>query len=227
MSAVEEFSLLRKDMEDFTLRFQAFTLQQKLSILTLKLQHVNKVKELEKHAKTLQTDIAATREKFEKREATVDQSIRDLQAKQEKVDALSKQLENRKATKSQLQRDVDDMKREVADLEATLSNTRLVLGEQALKDSEELTKFEQYLGLRIEAVDIDVLKFKFVNIDPNDVDREVWCDLSVAEQEYKVGLTSPNLPKDVLLQIQKDLNLHGELVIFLQQIRKALRAESS
>lgn len=225
MSAVQEFNLLRKEMEDFTLRFQSFTLLQKLNILTSKLQHVNRIKELEKQARALLTEITATNEKTEKTESIVEQSLRDLQNKQEKVDALSMQLEHRKAARGQLQRDVEDMRKEVIDLEETLNSTRSVLGDQAVKDAEELTKFEQYLGLRIEAVDIDLLKFKFVNIDPNDVDREVWCELNVAEQDYRIGLTNPTLPKDLVLKIQKDLNLHGELVVFLQQMRKALRAE--
>lgn len=225
-SAVQEFSLLRQEMEDFSLRFQAFTLQQKLNILSSKLQHVNRVKELEKRARALQAEIAATTEKAEKMESIVEQSLHDLQTKQEKVDALTVQLESRKAAKDQLQRDVDSMRKEVAELEEAFKSTRSTLGDQAFKDAEELTKFEQYLGLRIEAVDIDLLKFKFVNIDPNNVDREVWCELNVAEQEYRIGLTNPNLPRDMILRIQKELNLHGELVVFLQLIRVALREAS-
>ncbi|KAF3985005.1 hypothetical protein FT663_05414 [Candidozyma haemuli var. vulneris] len=212
-------------MEDFTSRFQSFTLSQKSNISTSKSQHVNRIKELEKQARALSTEITATNEKTEKTESIVEQSLRDLQNKQEKVDALSMQSEHRKAARGQLQRDVEDMRKEVIDLEETLNSTRSVLGDQAVKDAEELTKFEQYLGLRIEAVDIDLLKFKFVNIDPNDVDREVWCELNVAEQDYRIGLTNPTLPKDLVLKIQKDLNSHGELVVFLQQMRKALRAE--
>uniref|UniRef100_A0A0L0NN08 Kinetochore protein SPC25 n=1 Tax=Candidozyma auris TaxID=498019 RepID=A0A0L0NN08_CANAR len=226
-SAIQEFDAVRKEMHEFIQRFQAFSLQHRLNILTTKLQHVNKVKELEKRVKSLQVEITATNEKVEKTETLITQSIRGLQTKQEKVDALTNQLESRKAAKVQLQKDVDSMRKEVGELEEAFNNTHAALGKQALKDSEELTKFEQYLGLRIEAVDIDLLKFKFVNVDPVDVDREVWCELSVAEQDYKIGLTNPSLPKDVVLRIQKELNLHGELVAFLQAMRQALRVQLS
>ncbi|PVH18372.1 uncharacterized protein CXQ87_001297 [Candidozyma duobushaemuli] len=225
--AVQEFNSLLKEMEDFTSRFQTFTLQKKSAISSSKSQHINRVKEFEKRARSLQAEIKATTEKSEKTEALAAQSLLDLQAKQEKVDALTAQSDSRLAAKDQLNRDIDNLRKEVAELENILKNTRSTLGDQAIKDAEELTKFEQYLGLRIEAVDIDLLKFKFVNIDPNNVDREVWCELNVAEQEYKVGLTNPNLPRDVILRIQKDLNMHGELVIFLQSMRNALRAEVS
>lgn len=220
---LEEFDDVKKQMEQFSLRFNALILEKKSSILNSKQQHFTKVNELERRAQKLRDDISTYRLKKDKTVDVISLTVEDLRTKQLKVDGLTKQLETLVQAKTVLQKELDEMKEEDSKLEGALKHARTNLSEQVSKDSEELTKFEIYLGLKIEAVDIDLLKFRFNNIDSTDIDREVWCELFVGDEDYRVGRTSPPLPKEQVSKIEADFNYHGEFVIFLKAMRTALR----
>lgn len=220
---LEEFEDVKQQMEKFSLQFNALVLERKSSILTSKQQHVTKVNELERRALTLREEIETCRVKKDKTADIINLTLEDLRTKQVKVDGLTRQLESLKESKDSLQKEVDAMKEEVSRLEESLKHARKNLNEQVSKDSDELTKFEMYLGLKVEAVDIDLLKFKFVNIDSNDIDKEVWCELFVGDDDYKIGRTFPLLPREQITKIQDDFNARGEFVIFLKVMRCALR----
>lgn len=219
----EEFASVKREMEAFSQAFAGFVIERKNAISTSKQQHKIKQKELEKRIKRLHDDIRQTGIQEERTRHAINESMNDLISKQAKVDGLSEQLSSRKEARRKLEQEISELVKEVEEMNTGVQNIRVALREQVSKDSEELVKFEMYLGMKIEAVDIDLLRFKFVNILPTDVDREVWCELNLSEDEYKIGLTFPELPHETILRIERDLNGHGEIILFLKAMRNALR----
>lgn len=220
---LEEFEDVKNQMESFSLRFNNLILEKKSSVLNSKQQHINKVNELERRIQKLRSDIEASEVRKEKTVKMISETLEDLRAKQSKVEEMKEQLQTLTESKKTLEADIDALKTEVAQLEELLKYSQKNLNEQLAKDIGELTKYEMYSGLRIEAVDIDLLKFKFINIDANDIDKEVWCELFVAEEKYEILKTSPSLPSEQVKQIESDFNLHGEFILFLKAIRSSLR----
>lgn len=220
---LEEFKLVQNEMEIFSNRFNSLLLERKTALLLSKQQYINKVNELQRRLQRTKDEIETQSIRKRKMAGIIDSTLQGLHTKQVKVDGLDSQLNTLKGTREELERDVGSMKKEVQQLESALKFATNDMDAQTLKDYEELTKFEMYLGLRIEAVEIDLLKFRFVNIDPNDIDKDVWCELFVGDDDYKIGRTSPILLAEQTSPIMAEFNSQGSIITFLKAMRKALR----
>lgn len=222
-SPFEDFDDLKAQIDAFSAHFDRFILEKKTSVHNSKQRHINRINELQRNIQKLRDDIATHRIQRDKMAETIAATLLDLQAKQVKVDGLSAQLESLQQTQRVLDREIADMRADVLKLQAALDYAKSDLNLQTERDNEELTKFEMYLGLRIVAVDVDLLKFKFMNVDANDIDREVSCELYVGDDEYKLGRTVPVLPAEQTASAIAELNRHGEILRFLKEMRKLLR----
>lgn len=220
---LEEFEDVKNQMEQFSLRFNSLILEKKSLVLNSKQQHINKVNDLERQIQKLKSGIETGKSKREKTAQMISDTMEDLHTKQAKVDEMKQQLEELTALKEQLDGEIAALQTQVSRLEDLLKFSQTNLTEQLARDIGELTKYEMYLGLRIEAVDIDLLKFKFVNIDANDIDKEVTCELFVGEDKYRVLGTDPALPSEKVTPIENAFNEHGEFILFLRAMRTALR----
>lgn len=220
---LEEFDDVKKEMEQFSLRFNSLILEKKSMVLSSKQQHINKINELERKTQKLRDEIETQQIKKQKTLDSIDLSLNDIRLKQAKVDGLTKQLETLRTTKTNLQREVDTVEKELRHEEEALANIRQNLSDQVSKDMDELLKFEMYLGLKIEAVDVDFLRFRFANVDAQDIDREVFCELFVGGENYEIRRTQPVLESLRIAQIEADLNRNGDFVVFLKTIRQTLR----
>lgn len=221
--SLEEFEQVRNQMEEFSLRFNNLILEKKSQVLNSKQQHINGVNELERKIHNLKSDIEVNKVRKQKTAKVIGETFDDLRAKQLKVEEMNMKLQSLTVDKETIEKEIEALKSQVNDLEGLLKLSQKNLSEQPAKDIGELTKFEMYLGLRIEAVDIDLLKFKFTNIDAKNIDKEVWCELFVGEEKYKIMGTSPNLPTQKVQQIENEFNQHGEFILFLKDIRVMLR----
>lgn len=220
---LEEFDDVKKEMEQFSVRFNSLILEKKSAVLSSKLQHTNKINELDRRAQKLRDEIEAQQIRKQKTLDSIDLSLNDIRMKQVKVDGLTKQLEALRTTSANLQLEVDAVEKEVRHEEESLANIRQNLSEQVSKDMDELLKFEMYLGLKIEAVDVDLLRFRFANVDAHDIDREVLCELFVGGDNYEIRKTHPLLEPLRVAAIGAELNRKGDFVVFLKSIRQALR----
>lgn len=220
---LEEFDDVKKEMEQFSLRFNNLILEKKSAVVTSKQQHTSKINDLERRAQKLRDEIESQQIKKQKTVDSINLTLSDLRMKQVKVDGLTKQLESLRTTKENLQREVELVEKDYKREEELLVNIRQNLNDQVAKDMDELTKFEMYLGLKIEAVDVDLLRFRFANVDAQDIDREVLVELFVGDETYKVRRTQPALDQSRISQIEADFNQHGDFVVFLKTVRVALR----
>ncbi|SGZ53442.1 CIC11C00000003151 [Sungouiella intermedia] len=221
--SLEEFEDVKNQMESFSLRFNNLVLEKKSQVLNSKQQHINHVNELERKIQNLRGEIEAIKARKTKTSKVIGETFDELSAKQSKVEEMNAQLQTLTEEKEKLETEIEALKSLISGLEELLKSSQNNLNEQLAKDVGELTKYEMYLGLRIEAVDIDLLKFKFTNIDANDIDKEVWCELFVGEEKYKIMGTDPTLPNQKVGQIENDFNEHGEFILFLKDMRRVLR----
>lgn len=91
----------------------------------------------------------------------------------------------------------------------------------------ELYFWETTLGLRIEGVRDDVLRFIFTNIDAKDFDLAFSCTLDLSDHEYKILKCSPDLGKQVLDPILRSLNTSRNVNVFLKQLWKAFKNKAT
>lgn len=220
---LEEFDDVKKEMEQFSLRFNSLILEKKSAVLSSKQQHINKINDLDRRAQKLRDEIETQQIRKQKTLDSIDLSLQEIRVKQVKVDGLTKQLETLRTTKANLQREVDTVEKEFKHEEESLANIRQNLSDQVTKDMDELLKFEMYLGLKIEAVDVDLLRFRFANVDAHDIDREVLCELFVGGDNYEIRRTQPLLEPLRIAAIEAELNRNGDFVVFLKSIRQTLR----
>lgn len=98
--------------------------------------------------------------------------------------------------------------------------------QQILQNSElnlqEMLKFEKYLGLSIESIADDVLKFYFININPKDYQKEVTFILEIGNH-YVVKDCQPTLEVCRVKEIEEKFNHRRDLKNFLKDMRNALK----
>lgn len=223
---IDDIANLQAEMKQFSAQFQNYASQTSSSLHKTKQDHNITIRELTHQKKKLQDEKLALIKKTRQNKEARDLTLISLTGKQDKVDALAEHLQILQKTKSELLREIDEARFDVERLERTYSEVKKIMSVHNRKDYEELTKYEAYMGLKVEAVANDHLKFRFSNINANSVDEEVYCQLYVGGIDYKVGESSPALSAEQTRSIEADLNQHGEIILFLKQIRSLLKAAS-
>lgn len=100
---------------------------------------------------------------------------------------------------------------------------REILDKQIAHIDPELLFWEKMLGLRIEGVTEDVLRFRFTNIDAENMEKPFIFTLDLSKQEYLITKCSPLLQKPIISQILKNLNESHRFDIFLKQMWRAFK----
>lgn len=218
-SPIDEFEALQGLMNEFSANFDNVLTQKRSTIINDKQLHYVKVNELKNQETQLESDIESLKLKEVKVKDVIKKTMEDLQLQQIKVDELIRKQDHLINEKTELQIEIDDLATQVQTINASLERSQSSLAEQLKKDHPELIKYEQYLGLKIDVTGQDSLKFIFGNIDPNDLEKEVWCELHVGDELFKVGDSFPLLSPDVVKILQDEFNDHKELVKFLKSVR--------
>lgn len=224
--SLDDIATLQAEMKQFSTEFQNYTSVTTFNLHKLKQEHNLIIRELNNQKKKLLDENKSLIGKITEINETRDSTLQSLSSKQEKVHALAEQSQALQEMKKDLQKEIEEARIDLERLERSYSEVRKNMSFQSRKDFEELTKYEAYMGLKVEAVANDHLMFKFSNINSNSVDEEVYCHLHVGGEEYKVGELFPALSAEQTRSIEADLNEHGEIILFLKQVRNALRIAS-
>jgi kinetochore protein Spc25 len=151
---------------------------------------------------------AQQKEEDEGREA-----IESFQAKYDEMVQLNSQLASQ----------IEEVREEIRKTKERQAQERQVLNEQMALVSPELHFWEQTLGLRIEGVQEDVLRFVFTNIDEKDYSRQFSCTLDLSDVDYRIIKCCPELEPEVIESTVKVLNETRRLNLFLKTLRKAFK----
>lgn len=210
-------------MNDLTVDFDAYINRTRTEVITSKQDHYGRVTELKSRQAQLEMEISALQQKEKKVKDTITRTLEELQVQQLKVEELRLKEQAQLREREELQKQMSILLQQVRQAEDSLRNQKLDLQAQLLRDHPELAKFEHYLGLRIEAIKEDCVRFIFYNVFWNDVDREVYCQLNVGEDKYIIDGTSPVLEAGVLNRMESLLNDNKNFGKFLKHIREELR----
>ena len=98
---------------------------------------------------------------------------------------------------------------------------------QTSKDADEVSRFENILGLRITASAQDVITFSFENTISlsgrlNELNTVCSITLDVSHSAYQITQSSPELPQLVKEELIRDLIDSDNLRVFLKQARQHL-----
>ncbi|GEQ67992.1 hypothetical protein JCM33374_g1658 [Metschnikowia sp. JCM 33374] len=222
-SPMDEFLDVKTDFSAFTARFDHLVLEKKSALHIAQKQHTDKVAELQHSAQKLREAIVYSQARASDVSTQISADLKKFHAMESMVHGLKEKLAHAHDIKTALSGSLDTKKANVDAAREALKYARTHVDGQAQKDIAEATKFEMYAGLKVESVDEDLLRFRFANIDASDIDKEVSCELYVGDDMYRVGATDPALPLAVVSAVETHLNQHGIFVVFLKQIRKALK----
>ena len=149
-------------------------------------------------------------------------------------DAESAELENDIAEVTQrkeqaasqltsLQSQIATLKSEIAARQVAQSAHAQDLNAQARLNLPELDFWESNLGMRIEGVKDDRLRFVFVNLDERNWAREAWFDLDMEKRQYAIIEYRPKIEDSMVDSCLDGLNASRDLGKFLKGMRAIFR----
>lgn len=225
MTAFDDFVAIKNEMEVFTELLDSKISAKRSDIIQSKQQCEINLNNLLNQQSNLKNEIKNLNLKVAKIKDSIKKSLENLQFQQLKVDDLKSKQTDLLEKRDLLQEEQDSLSAQIKELTEKLNKTQEDLNLQQLIDYPELIKYELYLGLRIDVVTVDLLRFIFNNVLADDLDKEIWCELSVGGENYKLGDTFPKLPLETIQLIENDFNGHKEFVKFLKTIRMTLKEE--
>lgn len=160
----------------------------------------------------------------------VDELTQQRSAQQREILESKESIENFTQTKHQMERFRDSLKQNINEIHTIIQakkeeqrKDREILDKQIAHIDPELLFWEKMLGLRIEGVTEDVLRFRFTNIDAENMEKPFIFTLDLSKQEYLITKCSPLLQKPIISQILKNLNESHRFDIFLKQMWRAFK----
>lgn len=96
------------------------------------------------------------------------------------------------------------------------------LMKQRQRNNPEVMIYEELLGLKIIAIQEDILRFIFFHVNENDDSLEHHVTLSVGSDSYKIEDCRPQLSDQQITELQDYLTNTGDLVAFLKDVRSRL-----
>lgn len=149
------------------------------------------------------------------------------------ISELDKQIEDSKGTIAEYSRRRQELENKVEASQAACEEVRQRLEEQqslrrrqvqhvmeqSVRNVPELLYMEDLLGLKIEAVIDDKLRFVFVKLDPNDYSREFSFVLDMSDVNYAVEDVEPRLEDEVVDKVVGRLNSSRNFPQFLKEMR--------
>lgn len=223
ISHIDEFENLQGQMDEFYVRLENSLVDKRTNIMNDKQKHYVRVHELENQEQSMKRNIEQMKVKIDKTKELISKTLEDLQNQQLIVDDLNKKEEHLQELKKSVNKEIEDLNESISKLTNEYDTLKRNLADQVEKDYPELLKYELYLGLKIEVIKENVLRFVFNNIDPHEIDREVWCDVNVGGESLKVERSNPELGQEIIELLENEYDDHKELVIFLKTLRGLLK----
>lgn len=220
---IDEFESLQVRMDAFTHKFENILISKRASVLNSKQNHYVRLHDLEKELARITNDITSIQLKITHSKSLVDASLRDLQTQQRILDDLAAKTTELTSMKTTLEEEITLMSSQISELSRSIDHLKQEISHQIARDYPELLKYELYLGLRIEVVDRDVLRFVFNNVDQNDLNKEVWGQVSVGTDSLVVNDSSPKLEEGATEALLKGYDENKELIVFLKGLRALLK----
>ena len=182
------------------------------------------IRDLNSEIKTLRQDLLTIQLEYSEQSSNLDILLSELEDKgKNKVDELERQRHEAQLINSQGETRLRELGEEHRALTGKLKTLQDQLNGEMRRGIPELSRYERYLGIRIEVLDMTLMRFMFINIDSDDYNREFWIELDIGGSEYSVGDSTPDLGDDVKKYLQDEFNGHQKFVKFLVTTRKLFK----
>lgn len=187
-------------------------------------QDVNRIhKELEEDSKRVSAEIEthmARQHEMRLQVAELDKQIEDSKGSIAEYGRRRKELE---AKVKESQAACEDVRQRLEQRQSLHRRQQQHVMEQSIRNVPELQYLEDLLGMTMEAVKEDVLRFVFTRIDANDYSREFSFLLNTSQVDYSVDGCDPELEKSVVDKVVGSLNGSRNLAVFLKDMRRAFK----
>lgn len=222
-SSIQEFFLLQTELGAFTSKIDEILTGKRRGIINDKQSHYVLVNELKNEHLRLNNEINSLTDKQNKLKHNLTNNLEALQSQQSKVDDLVAKQQVLVASKQEIAGEIDSLNDNIQLLneQITKSSENLLL--QNNQDSIEIYKFEKFLGLTIYVKSPQLIRFVFNNIDPNNIDKDVWFDLDLSNDRLKVLSSGPEIPSDTVNQLETEFDSDKNFVKLLKLIRALLK----
>lgn len=139
------------------------------------------------------------------------------------IESFTSKRDEMTEMRKQLVQQMTEVRENIRKKKELQNKERKALNEQMVLISPEVYFWEQTLGLRIEGVQEDILRFVFTNVDEKDYGRSFSCTLDLSEADYKIVKCNPELSPEVIDTIARVLNETRRINLFLKTLRKAFK----
>ncbi|EGV66655.1 kinetochore-associated Ndc80 complex subunit spc25 [Yamadazyma tenuis] len=222
-SPIEEFFQLQKDLDGFTSRFTKEISSKKRQIIDDKTSFNIKVNDLKSEEVRLTSQINQLDGHRSELQRKIEESIINFEDRRAKIDELHAEETKLNTKKLELDEELNGINNQINEINNKIEKLSKNLEDQVVQDDVELVKFERYLGLRIEVLKEDLMKFRFSNLDASNLDKEFWIDLNIAE-EFQITGSFPAMGEDEMAPILVEFNQSQNFGRFLKQIRQVLKS---
>ncbi|SCU95743.1 LAFA_0G02036g1_1 [Lachancea sp. 'fantastica'] len=219
---ISEFPKLQNEMESFQEKLRLSLEKHKLTLMEI--------------IETYKEDVDGLQVRQQKSQARLNQLVEDerllrneIESSEREKDESATRVEVFRLRKQQLDGERAALTNESAQLQHMLSqkhdeirHKRQQLQHQQQRDIAEANAYSQVLGLDIEAPAPQVLQFIFRRVLESDSNAACEFSLDLSQERYNIIGSRPELPQQVLSDLEVKLNDTGNLGMLLKASRAAL-----
>ncbi|KAL2314287.1 Kinetochore protein spc25 [Schizosaccharomyces pombe] len=189
-----DYDSLKSKISNFNSIFDRFLQEERKKLLNNKNEYLRQLSEINEAQKKAEKSLEQTEarkqnftellEKEHEEQAITEQEIFSFQ---EKLDAMLKR-------KQKLSEELDHYRAIISSKRELRAQEMEAKRKQDSYNNPELKFWEDYLGLKMEGVHDEVIRFIFTNIDEKDWNKQFSFQINLAERDYKVVHCHPPLP---------------------------------
>ncbi|KAK9459420.1 chromosome segregation protein Spc25-domain-containing protein [Lipomyces oligophaga] len=219
-----DFTKLCQKMDNFQARFDEYIASERKRVLEERNRFDKQIQDGKEQEQKMITQIDYYRKKE-------DDICQEITREQQEIKDTEKSIESFDSQKRELTLQLEAIMKQISEVQMQnerrrneRSQERARILQQTSLNVPELEFWEKYLGLRIEAVHDDHLKFVFTLVDDSNWDKEYYAVVDLSCHDYQVPESQPELATEVLEPILARLNSSREFGRFLKEIRAGLKA---
>lgn len=218
---IQDFFNIQKELDSFTEKFNALVTHKKRQIIDDKTNYSITISDLQNEELKLKNQIKVLNEQQQETKKKIEEGLINLDSRQQKIDELKQEEKDLKNKKQELDEELNELNNQINELNDKINKISDDLSEQVNKDVVELAKFEKYLGLKLQVMTSDTLRFKFINLDTKNIDKEFWVELKLSE--FKITNSFPALTDEELEPIMHKFKAEENFKEFLKLTRSLLK----
>ncbi|EJD06748.1 uncharacterized protein FOMMEDRAFT_165457 [Fomitiporia mediterranea MF3/22] len=182
-----------------------------------KSRHVSEMKRVAERTTQVEAEIQSCKVKEIELMQVLEKEQAEKRESESAVAELKRQFASVKEKCTSVDAEIDQYTDELNNLRKDKQKDMTVLDTHACRVSPELRDCVERLQFMLEGVGQDKLLIRFLNIDPNEPQREFSIVVDASNRVYQVPLTTPPIPTIPLLVDQ--LNKTRDVFAFIKSVR--------